>query len=104
RCLPVSPSLVSLDLSGNPNISTDGLEYLLEGFRERSSDMVSLNLTGCGVQGSLSSSALDVISSSFRELRLGSRGLAKIDQDLLQCWTGDPLVLCRQQKIFLKSR
>ncbi|KAM4706217.1 LOW QUALITY PROTEIN: tonsoku-like protein [Rhinophrynus dorsalis] len=104
RCLPVCPSLTSLDLSGNPCVGTDGFNQLLEGIQERNSEMAELNLTGCSIRGPLTSSSLDVLSSYLRELRLGSHSLTKKDKEVLaQAWHGDTLLLSRQHKLFIKS-
>lgn len=46
RCLPLCPSLVSLDLSANPAISRAGLQELLCMLRERRQGLSFLGLAG----------------------------------------------------------
>lgn len=46
RCLPLCPSLVSLDLSANPEVSTAGLEELLGALQERPQALSFLGLSG----------------------------------------------------------
>lgn len=46
RCLPLCPSLVSLDLSANPEVSTAGLEELLGTLQERPQGLSFLGLSG----------------------------------------------------------
>ncbi|KAM8966298.1 tonsoku-like protein [Pelodytes ibericus] len=104
RCLPVCPSLTSLDLSGNTNVGVDGFEYLLSGIRERNSKMSDLDLTGCSIQGPLSRPSLGDLPHLLRELRLGSRGFTKTDRELLtQAWSGECLLMLRHHKLFFKS-
>ncbi|RXN01047.1 Tonsoku-like protein, partial [Acipenser ruthenus] len=45
-CLPVCPSLVSLDLSGNPGVTAAGLQTLLSVLKEGHCKLQSLNLAG----------------------------------------------------------
>lgn len=46
RCLPLCPSLVSLDLSANPEVSTAGLEELLCDLQKRPQGLSFLGLSG----------------------------------------------------------
>nr|XP_033789816.1 tonsoku-like protein isoform X2 [Geotrypetes seraphini] len=108
RCLLLCPSLVSLDVSGNPGIGVDGLDVLLAALRERKSGLKYLSLAGCSIQGPLHSMALDRIALDLKELQLCSRQLTKMGQEkLVAAWqatvgiTTD--VVARQQKVFCKS-
>uniref|UniRef100_A0A8C5RD83 Tonsoku-like protein n=1 Tax=Leptobrachium leishanense TaxID=445787 RepID=A0A8C5RD83_9ANUR len=104
RCLQICPSLISLDLSGNPGVGTFGFQCLLHAVRGRTSEMKYLNLTGCGVGGLLGSSSLDDLSVVVKDLRLGSRCLTKEDREVLsQVWPPDTLLVQRQNKLFLKN-
>ncbi|XP_063306973.1 tonsoku-like protein [Pelobates fuscus] len=104
RCLPVCPSLTSLDLSGNPYVGSVGLQCLLNAVRERSSKMDHLNLTGCGIQGPIDCSSMNDLSCVLRELRLGSCHLTKREREVLsQAWPRDTLLVSRQHKLFFMS-
>lgn len=46
RCLPLCPSLVSLDLSANPEVSSAGLEELLSTLQKRPQGLSFLGLSG----------------------------------------------------------
>lgn len=46
RCLPSCPTLVSLDLSGNPSVTSAGLHSLLASLRVASRPLTLLNLKG----------------------------------------------------------
>lgn len=46
RCLPVCPSLVSLDLSANPAVTSAGLRSLLDALVEAQRPLTHLNLQG----------------------------------------------------------
>lgn len=46
RCLPLCPSLVSLDLSANPEVDSEGLEGLLSALQERPQGLRFLGLSG----------------------------------------------------------
>lgn len=103
RCLPVCPSLTSLDLSGNPKIGANGFRHLLKGIQERNGEMRELNLTGCGIQGPFDGCSLDVLSSHLQELRLCSRSLSKQDREtLLRAGPGDALITGQHSKFFLR--
>ncbi|XP_069477902.1 tonsoku-like protein [Ambystoma mexicanum] len=103
RGLLLCPSLVSLDLSGNPGIGLLGLELLLSAVRERNSGLKYLNLAGCSIRGPLNSSTLDGISSDLRELQLCTSHLSKKDKEsLMKAWPCGPGVVARQQKLFYK--
>ncbi|ROJ78833.1 Tonsoku-like protein [Anabarilius grahami] len=84
RCLPVCPSLVSLDLSTNPSVTTVGLQSLLNTLMEAQRPLTHLNLQGCQVSGPLGDVCLDSLSDHIRDLRLCSQSLNKLDQDALQ--------------------
>ncbi|XP_056332374.1 tonsoku-like protein [Danio aesculapii] len=84
RCLPVCPSLVSLDLSANPSVTSTGLHSLLNGLMEAQRPLGYLNLQGCQVSGPLADDCLDSLSDHIRDLRLCSQSLNKLDQDALQ--------------------
>uniref|UniRef100_A0A671PEL3 Tonsoku-like protein n=1 Tax=Sinocyclocheilus anshuiensis TaxID=1608454 RepID=A0A671PEL3_9TELE len=84
RCLPVCPSLVSLDLSGNPSVTSVGLQSLLNALMEAQRPLTHLNLQGCQVSGPLGDVCLDSLSDHIRDLRLCSQSLNKLDQDALQ--------------------
>ncbi|KAG9472892.1 hypothetical protein GDO78_016075 [Eleutherodactylus coqui] len=103
RCLPVCSSLTSLDLSGNPKIRANGLQYLLNGIKERNIEMQELNLTGCSIHGPFNSCLLDGLSTHLQELRICSNSLSKKDREtLLQAWCGDSLVVNQQSKLFFR--
>uniref|UniRef100_A0A8C1S9A6 Tonsoku-like protein n=1 Tax=Cyprinus carpio TaxID=7962 RepID=A0A8C1S9A6_CYPCA len=84
RCLPVCPSLVSLDLSANPSVTSVGLQSLLNALMEAQRPLTHLNLQGCQVSGPLGDVCLDNLSDHIRDLRLCSQSLNKLDQDALQ--------------------
>ncbi|KAK9959665.1 hypothetical protein ABG768_009773 [Culter alburnus] len=84
RCLPVCPSLVSLDLSANPSVTTVGLQSLVNALMEAQRPLTHLNLQGCQVSGPLGDVCLDSLSDHIRDLRLCSQSLNKLDQDALQ--------------------
>ncbi|XP_061700223.1 tonsoku-like protein [Syngnathoides biaculeatus] len=88
RCLPTCPHLVSLDLSGNPSITSVGFHNILSALREASRSLTVLNIQGCQVSGPLDSEDLDTLPELVQELRLCSQGLNKLDrQTLKQSWT-----------------
>ncbi|XP_051942316.1 tonsoku-like protein [Hippocampus zosterae] len=87
RCLAASPSLVNLDLSGNPSITSVGLHSILCALREAHRPLTLLNLQGCQVSGPLDSEDLDALSELVQDLRLCSQGLNKLDRHALeQSW------------------
>ncbi|XP_075874083.1 tonsoku-like protein [Nelusetta ayraudi] len=87
RCLPSCPSLVSLNISGNPSVTSAGLQSILVSLREAARPLTLLNLQGCQVSGPWGSADLDGLSELVQELRLCSQGLNKLDrQSLKQCW------------------
>nr|XP_020026568.1 tonsoku-like protein isoform X2 [Castor canadensis] len=83
RCLPLCPSLISLDLSANPEISRTTLEELLSTLKERSQGLSFLGLSGCSIQGPLGPGLWDGIITQLRELQLCSRHLCTEDRDVL---------------------
>ncbi|XP_056152247.1 tonsoku-like protein [Lampris incognitus] len=84
RCLPVCPSLVSLNLSGNPSVTVAGLHSILIALRETRRPLTLLNLQGCQVSGPWDSASLEGLSEWVRDLRLCSQGLNKLDRQALQ--------------------
>ncbi|XP_042318986.1 tonsoku-like protein isoform X3 [Sceloporus undulatus] len=87
RCLPICISLVSLDLSANPEISIVGLRTLLLALEERKRGLQFLNLAGCSVKGPLDCIAWTKLSANVRQLQLCSRHLSKSDQrDVAELW------------------
>ncbi|XP_026987921.1 tonsoku-like protein isoform X2 [Sagmatias obliquidens] len=83
RCLPLCPSLVSLDLSANPKISCAGLEELLSALQGRPQGLSFLGLSGCAVQGPLGLRLWDNLTVQLQELQLCSRRLSAEDRDAL---------------------
>ncbi|XP_024121974.1 tonsoku-like protein isoform X1 [Oryzias melastigma] len=87
RCLPSCPTLVSLDLSGNPSVTSAGLHSLLASLRVASRPLTLLNLKGCQVSGPWSSEELEDLAELVQDLHLCSQGLNKLDRDVLkQIW------------------
>ncbi|XP_070776908.1 tonsoku-like protein [Enoplosus armatus] len=87
RCLPSCPTLVSLNLSGNPSITSAGLHNILISLREACRPLTLLNLQGCQVSGPWDSAGLDGLSELVKDLRLCSQGLNKLDRQALeQSW------------------
>uniref|UniRef100_A0A1A8RH70 NF-kappa-B inhibitor-like protein 2 n=1 Tax=Nothobranchius rachovii TaxID=451742 RepID=A0A1A8RH70_9TELE len=84
RCLPLCPTLVSLNLSGNPSVTSVGLQSILMSMREASRPLTHLNLQGCQVSGPWDSYALDGLSTHVQELRLCSQSLNKLNRDALK--------------------
>ncbi|XP_041040487.1 tonsoku-like protein isoform X1 [Carcharodon carcharias] len=80
RCLLLCPSLVSLDVSANPGITTVGLEMLLAAVRERTCGIQYLNVSGSSVHGP---SNTETVGVKLRELRLCSSRLNKYDKETL---------------------
>ncbi|XP_057592710.1 tonsoku-like protein isoform X2 [Hippopotamus amphibius kiboko] len=107
RCLPVCPSLVSLDLSANPKISCAGLEELLSALQERPRGLSFLGLSGCAVQGPLGLGLWDKVMVQLQELQLCSRRLSVEDRDALHQMLPSQLgpkacTLDRGPKLFFK--
>ncbi|KAL1767190.1 tonsoku isoform X1 [Sigmodon hispidus] len=103
RCLPCCPSLVSLDLSANPEVSCASLEELLSALQERPQGLSFLGLSGCSIQGPLSSDLWDKIFVQLQELQLCSRHLSTRDRDALcQRLPGRACSLDRGPKLFFK--
>uniref|UniRef100_A0A1A7XW82 NF-kappa-B inhibitor-like protein 2 n=1 Tax=Iconisemion striatum TaxID=60296 RepID=A0A1A7XW82_9TELE len=84
RCLPLCPTLVSLNLSGNPSVTSVGLQSILMSTKEASRPLTHLNLQGCQVSGPWDSDALDGLSNWVQDLRLCSHSLNKLDRDALK--------------------
>ncbi|KAM9842687.1 tonsoku-like protein [Aulostomus maculatus] len=90
RCLPSCPTLVSLNLSGNPSVTAAGLHSILTSLSEACRPLTLLNLQGCQVFGPWNAADLDGLSELVRDLRLCSQGLNKLDrQALKQSWDQD---------------
>ncbi|KAM5280683.1 tonsoku-like protein [Ctenodactylus gundi] len=102
RYLPLCPSLVSLDLSANPKISSTSLKELLSTLQERSQG--SLSLSGCTVQGPLGPGLWDRMTAQLRELQLCSRRLTSEDRDALRRQLSGPgsCTLDRGSKLFFR--
>ncbi|XP_062296474.1 tonsoku-like protein [Scomber scombrus] len=107
RCLPSCPTLVSLSLSGNPSVTSEGLRSILISLREAQRPLTFLNLQGCQVTGPWDSAGLDGLSELVRDLRLCSQGLNKLDrQALKQSWDNSQSpghFLDRNAKCFLSA-
>ncbi|KAM9708437.1 tonsoku-like protein isoform 1-T1 [Menidia menidia] len=87
RCLPSCPALVSLNLSGNPSVTSAGLHSILKCIRQAARPLAHLNLQGCQVSGPWDVEGLDNLSELVRDLRLCSQSLNKLDrQTLKQSW------------------
>ncbi|XP_034077778.1 tonsoku-like protein isoform X3 [Gymnodraco acuticeps] len=87
RCLPSCPTLVNLNLSGNPSVTSAGLNNILISLREACRPLNLLNLQGCEVCGPWDTAGLDGLSELVQDLRLCSQGLNKLDrQALKQSW------------------
>ncbi|KAK5916886.1 hypothetical protein CgunFtcFv8_011823 [Champsocephalus gunnari] len=86
-CLPSCPTLVNLNLSGNPSVTSAGLNNILISLREACRPLNLLNLQGCEVCGPWDTAGLDGLSELVQDLRLCSQGLNKLDrQALKQSW------------------
>ncbi|XP_072221759.1 tonsoku-like protein [Leuresthes tenuis] len=87
RCLPSCPSLVSLDLSGNPSVTSAGLNSILTYIREAARPLTLLNLQGCQVSGPWDGEGPDDLAELVQDLRLCSHSLNKLDRlALKQRW------------------
>uniref|UniRef100_A0A8C9QSR1 Tonsoku-like protein n=1 Tax=Scleropages formosus TaxID=113540 RepID=A0A8C9QSR1_SCLFO len=97
-------SLTSLDLSGNPGVTTAGLGSLVAALQETRRPLTLLNLQGCAVGGPWDGVDMDSLSCSVRDLRLCSQRLNKLDQrTVLQSWRGrEATVLSRSAKCFVR--
>uniref|UniRef100_A0A2K5HKD1 Tonsoku-like protein n=1 Tax=Colobus angolensis palliatus TaxID=336983 RepID=A0A2K5HKD1_COLAP len=84
RCLSLCPSLISLDLSANPEISCVSLEELLSTLQKRPQGLSFLGLSGCAIQGPLGLDLWDKIAAQLRELQLCSRRLCAEDREALR--------------------
>uniref|UniRef100_A0A3Q3A6S2 Tonsoku-like protein n=1 Tax=Kryptolebias marmoratus TaxID=37003 RepID=A0A3Q3A6S2_KRYMA len=107
RCLPLCPTLVSLNLSGNPSVTSVGLQSILMSMRETSRSLTLLNLQGCQVCGPWDREALAGLSELVKDLRLCSQSLNKLDRDALnQIWgtsRPDGHLLNRNAKFLLSA-
>ncbi|XP_072313998.1 tonsoku-like protein [Eucyclogobius newberryi] len=84
RCLASCPALESLDLSGNPSITSAGLYSILTSLKEAGRSLSTLNLQGCQVCGPWDSTGLDGLTDLLRDMRLCSLTLNKLDRDALK--------------------
>ncbi|XP_041667769.1 tonsoku-like protein [Cheilinus undulatus] len=92
RCLSSCPSLVSLNLSGNPSITSAGLQNILNALKEGRRPLSLLNLQGCQVSGPWDSEGLDGLSELVQDLQLCSQALNKLDRHALkQSWDNSRL-------------
>ncbi|XP_072545535.1 tonsoku-like protein [Salminus brasiliensis] len=102
RCLALCPSLVSLDLSANPTVTSEGLHSLLNTLRDGRQPLTYLNLQGCQVCGPWDVGCLDGLSERVQDLRLCSQRLNKLDQQILQKnWPGH--ILTQSSKCLLST-
>ncbi|XP_036904697.1 tonsoku-like protein isoform X1 [Sturnira hondurensis] len=104
RCLPLCPSLVSLDLSANPEVGSASLEELLSALQERPQGLGFLGLAGCAVQGPLGPGLWDQIAARLQELQLCSRRLSSEDRAALRQLLPGPgsRTLDRDAKLFFR--
>ncbi|KAL6105552.1 tonsl [Pungitius sinensis] len=87
RLLPSCPSLVSLNLSGNPSVTSATLHNMLISLREARRPLTLLNLQGCEVSGPWDGAGLAGLSELVQDLRLCSQGLNKLDREAFkQSW------------------
>ncbi|XP_042525395.1 tonsoku-like protein isoform X1 [Dipodomys spectabilis] len=84
RCLPLCPTLISLDLSANREISSVGLGELLSALQERPQGLSFLGLSGCSVGGPLGAGLWDAAVARLRELQLCSRAVCSEDRAALR--------------------
>ncbi|XP_074843643.1 tonsoku-like protein [Carettochelys insculpta] len=108
RCLLVCPTLISLDLSANPEVTSGGLQMLLSALGERRQGLQYLSLAGCRVRGPLDSTTWARVSANVRELRLCSRQLSGSNQrGVGESWLGPPgtslSAVTQHHKLFCKS-
>ncbi|MCI4382630.1 hypothetical protein PGIGA_G00017020 [Pangasianodon gigas] len=100
RCLILCPSLVSLDLSANPSVTSAGLHSLLNALGEARRPLTHLNLQGCQVCGPWDAVCLDSLAERVQDLQLCSQRLNKMDQEILRrSWPGR--ILSRNSKCLL---
>lgn len=103
RCLPCCPSLTSLDLSANPEVSCASLEELLSALQERSQGLSFLGLSGCSIQGPLNSDLWDKIFVQLQELQLCTKDLSTKDRDsVCQRLPEGACTLDQSSKLFFK--
>ncbi|KAI5616670.1 tonsoku-like protein, partial [Silurus asotus] len=100
RCLALCPSLVSLDLSANPSVTSTGLQSILNALGEARHTLTHLNLQGCQVCGPWDAVGLDSLADRVQDLQLCSQSLNKLDQEILRrSWPGQ--ILSRNSKCLL---
>ncbi|XP_073086443.1 tonsoku-like protein isoform X2 [Manis javanica] len=107
RCLSFCSSLVSLDLSANPEISSAGLEELLSALQARPRGLRFLGLSGCAVRSPLGLDLWSKITTQLQELQLCNRHLSAEDRDTLHQMLGSQPVpgactLERGPKLFFR--
>ncbi|KAJ3613544.1 hypothetical protein NHX12_019791 [Muraenolepis orangiensis] len=83
-CLPVCPHLTSLNLSGNPSVTSTGLHSILASLKEAGRSLTLLNLQGCQVSGPWDSAGLEGLAEQVADLRLCSQSLNKLDREALR--------------------
>ncbi|KAF3701144.1 Tonsoku-like protein NF-kappa-B inhibitor-like protein 2 [Channa argus] len=87
RSLVLCPSLVDLNLSGNPSVTSAGLHSLLISLREAGRPLTLLNLQGKHMSPEISVADADGLSELVKDLHLCCQGLNKLDrQALKQSW------------------
>lgn len=105
RCLPCCPALQSLDLSGNPSITSAGLHSILTSLKEAGRSLSLLNLQGCQVCGPWDSSGLDGLTKLVQDMRLCSLTLNKLDRDALkQQWDMQGHFVDRSAKFLMTTQ
>uniref|UniRef100_H0WNY2 Tonsoku-like protein n=2 Tax=Otolemur garnettii TaxID=30611 RepID=H0WNY2_OTOGA len=105
RCLLCCPSLISLDLSGNPGIGCASLEEVLSALQGQPRGFSFLGLSGCAVQGPLGLALWDKVTVELRELQLCSRHLCTEDREILRKLLPGPPGVCtldRGSKLFFR--
>lgn len=75
--IPSCPSLVSLNLSANPGITSAGLRALLVALGERGRGLHYLSLAGCSVEGPLDGATWARVAAGVRDLRLCGGGVKR---------------------------
>uniref|UniRef100_A0A8C5CVL3 Tonsoku-like protein n=1 Tax=Gadus morhua TaxID=8049 RepID=A0A8C5CVL3_GADMO len=84
RCLLVCPCLTSLNLSGNPSVTSTGLRSLLASLREAQRPLTFLDLQGMQCITPWDSAGLEGLTEQVKDLRLCSQGLNKLDREALR--------------------
>ncbi|XP_069737836.1 tonsoku-like protein, partial [Phaenicophaeus curvirostris] len=100
RSLPRCPSLVSLDLSANPGITSEGLRMLLSALAQRNEGLQLLNLAGCSVEGPSDASTWSETFSKIHDFRLCGRRVRRSHQGDAFSELG---IITRHHKLFWKK-